>query len=35
MLLGWPLTQSIAIGCIICVASTMVLMRLLMDRGEL
>jgi monovalent cation:H+ antiporter-2, CPA2 family len=35
MLLGWPLAQGIAIGCIICVASTMVLMRLLMDRGEL
>ncbi len=35
MLLGWPLPQSIAVGCIICVASTMVLMRLLMDRGEL
>jgi monovalent cation:H+ antiporter-2, CPA2 family len=34
-LLGWPLTQGIAIGCIISVASTMVLMRLLMDRGEL
>lgn len=34
-LLGWPLFQGIAVGCIICVASTMVLMRLLMDRGEL
>jgi CPA2 family monovalent cation:H+ antiporter-2 len=34
-LLGWPFSQSIAVGCIICVASTMVLMRLLMDRGEL
>ena len=34
-LLGWPLAQSVAVGCIICVASTMVLMRLLMDRGEL
>jgi CPA2 family monovalent cation:H+ antiporter-2 len=34
-LLGWPLTQSLAVGGIICVASTMVLMRLLMDRGEL
>ncbi|MGB2628467.1 MAG: cation:proton antiporter [Candidatus Acidiferrum sp.] len=34
-LLGWPLTQGIAVGCIISVASTMVLMRLLMDRGEM
>jgi CPA2 family monovalent cation:H+ antiporter-2 len=35
LLLGWPLSQGVAIGCIISVASTMVLMRLLMDRGEL
>ena len=35
MLLGWPLSQGVAVGCIIAVASTMVLMRLLMDRGEL
>jgi CPA2 family monovalent cation:H+ antiporter-2 len=35
LLLGWPITQGIAVGCIISVASTMVLMRLLMDRGEL
>lgn len=34
-LMGWPLRQSIAVGCIICVASTMVMLRLLMDRGEL
>lgn len=34
-LLGWPLVQGIAVGCIISVASTMVLMRLLLDRGEL
>lgn len=34
-LLGWPITQGIAAGCIISVASTMVLMRLLMDRNEL
>jgi CPA2 family monovalent cation:H+ antiporter-2 len=34
-LLGWPLPQGIAVGCIISVASTMVLMRLLMDRREL
>jgi CPA2 family monovalent cation:H+ antiporter-2 len=34
-LLGWPILQSVAVGCIVSVASTMVLMRLLMDRGEL
>src|SRR5436853_5816 len=34
-LIGWPLRQGIAVGCIISVASTMVMMRLLMDRGEL
>jgi CPA2 family monovalent cation:H+ antiporter-2 len=34
-LLGWPLIQGVAIGCIISVASTMVLLRLLMDRGEM
>ncbi len=34
-LLGWPVAQGIAVGCIVSVASTMVLMRLLMDRGEL
>jgi CPA2 family monovalent cation:H+ antiporter-2 len=34
-LLGWSLPQGVAVGCIISVASTMVLMRLLMDRGEL
>jgi CPA2 family monovalent cation:H+ antiporter-2 len=34
-LLGWPLSQGVATGCIVSVASTMVLMRLLMDRGEL
>jgi CPA2 family monovalent cation:H+ antiporter-2 len=34
-LLGWPIYRGIALGCIISVASTMVLMRLLMDRGEL
>jgi monovalent cation:H+ antiporter-2, CPA2 family len=33
-LLGWPLMQGIAVGCMISVASTMVLLRLLMDRGE-
>ena len=34
-LLGWPLLQGVAVGCIISVASTMVLMRLLMDRDEI
>src|SRR5258707_14298242 len=31
--LGWPLIQGVSVGCIISVASTMVLLRLLMDRG--
>jgi CPA2 family monovalent cation:H+ antiporter-2 len=35
LLLGWPFSQGVAVGGIICVASTMVLLRLLMDRGEL
>ena len=35
LLLGWPIPQGIAVGSIVSVASTMVLMRLLMDRGEL
>lgn len=34
-LMGWPLRQSLAVGCIVSVASTMVLMRMLMDRGEM
>jgi K+:H+ antiporter len=34
-LLGWSFAQGIAVGCIISVASTMVLMRLLMDRREI
>ncbi|HUL33015.1 MAG TPA: cation:proton antiporter [Candidatus Eisenbacteria bacterium] len=33
--LGWPVVQGMAIGCIISVASTMVLLQLLMDRGEM
>ncbi len=33
--LHWPVLQSLAVGCIVAVASTMVLMRLLMDRGEM
>jgi CPA2 family monovalent cation:H+ antiporter-2 len=35
LLCGWPLLQGIAVGCIISVASTMVMMRLLMDCGEM
>ena len=34
-LVGWPTTQSIVIGAITSIASTMVLVRLLADRGEL
>ncbi|MBS1839255.1 MAG: cation:proton antiporter [Acidobacteria bacterium] len=34
-LMGWPILQGVAVGCLICVASTMVMMRLLIDRGEL
>jgi CPA2 family monovalent cation:H+ antiporter-2 len=34
-LLGWPPLQSMVIGMVISVASTMVLARLLLDRGEL
>ncbi|MFB3917536.1 MAG: cation:proton antiporter [Terriglobales bacterium] len=34
-LFGWSVPQSIAIGAVISVASTMVLSRLLIDRGEL
>ena len=33
--LGLSVSQGIVLGCIICVASTMVMTRLLMDRGEL
>lgn len=35
LLIGWPLNQGIAVGCIVAAASTMVLVRLLVDRGEL
>jgi CPA2 family monovalent cation:H+ antiporter-2 len=35
MLLGWPLLQSIFFGGIISVSSTMVILKNLMDRGEL
>src|SRR5262245_26404399 len=34
-LLGWPMVQGVIIGLVISVASTMVLARLLIDRGEL
>lgn len=34
-LLGWTATQGIVVGSVISVASTMVLTRLLLDRGEL
>lgn len=33
--LGWPATQGIVVGSVISVASTMVLTRLLLERGEL
>ncbi|MFO0701382.1 MAG: cation:proton antiporter [Nitrospira sp.] len=34
-LIGWSTTQSIVIGAVTSIASTMVLVRLLVDRGEL
>jgi CPA2 family monovalent cation:H+ antiporter-2 len=34
-LIGWPLLQGAVIGIVVSVASTMVLARLLIDRGEL
>ena len=34
-LLGWPGLQGVAVGAVVSVASTMVMARLLMDRGEL
>jgi K+:H+ antiporter len=34
-LLGWPTVQGVVVGMVISVASTMVMARLLMDRGEL
>ena len=34
-LLGWSTTQSIVIGAVTSIASTMVLVRILVDRGEL
>ena len=35
LILGWPLVQGVVVGLIVSVASTMVLTRLLLDRGEL
>jgi monovalent cation:H+ antiporter-2, CPA2 family len=35
LLLGWPFLQGMIVGTVVSVASTMVLVRLLMDRGEL
>jgi CPA2 family monovalent cation:H+ antiporter-2 len=35
LLLGWSIPQSVTIGAVISVASTMVLSRFLIDRGEL
>lgn len=34
-LMGWPLIQGMVVGTVVSVASTMVLARLLLDRGEL
>jgi CPA2 family monovalent cation:H+ antiporter-2 len=34
-LLGWPVLQGVVVGIVVSVASTMVLARLLLDRGEL
>jgi CPA2 family monovalent cation:H+ antiporter-2 len=34
-LIGWSTTQSIVVGAVISIASTMVLARMLVDRGEL
>src|SRR5260370_15806116 len=33
--LSWRLIQGVAVGCIISLASTMVLLRLFLDRGEM
>jgi CPA2 family monovalent cation:H+ antiporter-2 len=35
MALGWPLLQSLVVGIVISVGSSMVLVRLLLDRGDL
>lgn len=34
-LLGWTTSQGVVVGAIVCVASTMVLTRLLLDQGQL
>ncbi len=34
-LLGWPLTQTLVVGAAVSVASTMVLLKFLLERGEL
>lgn len=34
-LIGWSAAQGLVVGAIVCVASTMVLTRLLLDRGQL
>jgi CPA2 family monovalent cation:H+ antiporter-2 len=34
-LVGWPVLQSVVVGMVVSVASTMVLARMLIDRGEL
>jgi len=34
-LMGWPLLQGVVVGTVVSVASTMVLARLLLERGEL
>ncbi|MBI4164205.1 MAG: cation:proton antiporter [Acidobacteria bacterium] len=34
-LLGWTVSQGVVVGAIVCVASTMVLTRLLLDQGQL
>lgn len=35
LLLGWPIGQSLLVGAVISVASTMVLLKFLVERGEL
>ncbi|MBI2104485.1 MAG: cation:proton antiporter [Candidatus Omnitrophica bacterium] len=33
--LGWPLAQSVVVGCALSISSTMVITKMLMERGEL
>jgi monovalent cation:H+ antiporter-2, CPA2 family len=35
LVVGWPVVQGVVMGAVVAVASTMVLARLLLDRGEL